>query len=355
MSAARILDAPITAGQRRRIIVIDDSVVARVMLAQAFDGAADFEVCATFGRADRALDWLGDNACDLILLDLEMPGRSGLSAFPDLIAASGTARIVVVSSIAAEGAVATLQALSLGAADVIAKPVTGPIGRQFGIELVARLRSLAIEAVVLRERPAPVAMRDAPDTPVGCVAIGASTGGIHALTRFIAALPRGFDAPILITQHLPAPFIPFFADQLSMIAGRPCRVARNGEMVSRGDLLIAPGDGHLAVTRTGETVFASILRHPVASRCLPSVDPMFGSVGDVFGAGGVGVVLSGMGRDGTDGAARLARAGGTILAQDSESATIWGMPGSVARAGLASLIATPERIAGHLAWRGTAS
>ncbi len=339
----------------RRIVVIDDSVVARVMLSQAFDGAGDFEVCATFGSAVCALDWLATNACDLILLDLEMPGRSGLAALPDLIAASGVARIVVVSSIAAEGAAATLQALSLGAADVIAKPAAGPIGRQFGIDLIARLRSLATESTVVRERPAALAMREAPETAIECVAIGASTGGIHALARFLSAIPRDFDAPILVTQHLPAPFMPFFADQIATIAGRPCRIARDGERITRHALLIAPGDGHLAVARTREGVVATIMRHPVTSRCLPSVDPMFASVGEVFGTGGVGVVLSGMGRDGSEGAKRLADAGGTILAQDCETATIWGMPGSVARAGLASLVATPERIAEHLAWRGSAS
>jgi len=337
----------------RRIVVIDDSVVARVLLTQAFDDVPDFEVCASFDRAARALDWLATNSCDLILLDLEMPGRSGIAALPDLIAASGRARIVVVSSIAAEGAGATLQALSLGVADVIAKPISGPIGRQFGIDLVSRLRGLAIEAAVLRERPAALATREPLATPIACLAIGASTGGIHALTRLLAALPSDFAAPILITQHLPLPFLPFFAAQLALVSNRASHVANDGDALQPRIIFVAPGDGHLGLVRHGNDVVVSIQNHPVASRCMPSVDPMFGSLSTCFGSSGVGVVLSGMGRDGAEGAALIVRNGGSVIVQDVESATIWGMPGSVARAGIASLIAPPERIAEHLGWRGS--
>jgi two-component system, chemotaxis family, protein-glutamate methylesterase/glutaminase len=336
----------------RRIIVIDDSMVARASITHSLAKEPDFAVCGAFDRAERGLHWLASNSCDLILLDIQMPGRSGLAALPDLIAASGDARIVIVSSIAAEGASATLRALSLGAADVIAKPQGGSIGRQFGLDLANRLRGLAIETQPVPERPAMLAMRDAPDTPIGCVAVGASTGGIHALAKLLAALPQAFDAPILVTQHLPPPFMPFFADQLATIAGRPCHVARDGEALVRGAILVAPGNAHLSVKRARHGVITVLKSHATPSRCLPSVDPMFEGLAETFGAAGAGVVLSGMGRDGAIGAARLAASGGTLLVQDIETATIWGMPGSVARAGLASLIAPPERLAEHLAWRG---
>ncbi len=336
------------------MLIVDDSVVARVMLAQAFEAEAGFLVCAALDRAERALSWLNKHECDLILLDIEMPGRSGLAALPDLLAASGRARVVVVSSIAAEGASATLRALSLGAADAIAKPESGSIGRQFGAALVERLRRITGAAAAPAERPAVVPIREAATAPLQCVAIGASTGGIHAIARLLTTLPKSFDAPVLITQHLPAPFMPFFADQLAALTGRRCDVARDGEPVVSDTVTVAPGAHHLLVRRQGDTVVTALGTMQVASRCLPSVDPMFASVGEVYGAGAIGVVLSGMGRDGADGAETLIAHGGSLIVQDEESSTIWGMPGVVARKGLASLIATPERLADHLAWRGSA-
>jgi two-component system, chemotaxis family, protein-glutamate methylesterase/glutaminase len=344
---------PVRHAEPRRVVLIDDSVVARAMLSRIFESDPDFTVAAVFDRAARALDWLQHNRCDLILLDIEMPGRSGLAALPDLIEASGRAQIVVVSSIAEEGAVATLNALALGAADAIAKPAAGQIGRQFGIELIERLRGLAEDGPVDVARSPALPMRDASARRAACVAIGASTGGIHALAQLLRALPAHFTAPILVTQHLPLPFMAFFADQLASIAGRPCHVAKTGEFLANGTILIAPGDGHLCVEQAGTGARVEILRHRAQSRCLPSVDPMFDSVGRCFGDSAFGVVLSGMGRDGAEGAVSLAKRGGTLLVQDSESATIWGMPGSIARAGLASLIAPPDRIASFLASRGS--
>ncbi len=337
-----------------RVVVIDDSVVARVMLTQTLAEERDFEVCAAFDSAGRALNWLQTIRCDLILLDLQMPGCSGIAALPDLIRAGRGARIVVVSSTADAGATTTLQALSLGAADVIAKPSSGPIGKQFCNDLISRLRGLVAEAAIIHERPEKVAVRTVPASPIACVGIGASTGGINAVTRLLAAVPKDFDAPILITQHLPAPFIPFFAAQIAKLCQRPCTVARSGDVIRARTILIAPGEGHLGLVCRGSRVVVSILRNPVASRCLPSVDPMFEGIGRCYGANGVGIVLSGMGRDGCEGAGSLVRSGGSILAQDAESSTIWGMPGSVARAGIASVIASPERIAAHLSWRGSA-
>ncbi len=349
-------DAPgrVAASVPARLVIIDDSVVARVMLAQVFDSEPGFQVCAAFDRVERALAWLALHECDIILLDIELPGRSGLAALPDLLAASGRARIVVVSSMAAEGAAATLQALSLGAADAIGKPESGAIGRQFGVTLVERLRRLAGSADRSSQRPMVVPVREAGQSPVGCVAIGASTGGIHAIARFFSALPATFDAPILVTQHLPTEFIPFFAEQLAMMTRRRCTVAQDAAPLKSGMIYIAPGDRHLGIGRQGETATIALSSGMTSSHCLPSVDPMFKGVGETFGEGAVGVVLSGMGRDGGEGAEVLVDCGGSVIVQDADSSTIWGMPGTVARKGLASLVSTPERLADHLAWRGVA-
>ncbi|MBA3896354.1 MAG: chemotaxis protein CheB, partial [Sphingomonadaceae bacterium] len=134
----------------------------------------------------------------------------------------------------------------------------------------------------------------------------------------------------------------------------PARIAAEGAAIERGRVLIAPGNAHLGCIRSGNSVRATLLTHDVASRCRPSVDPMFDGVAGAYGVNAVGVVLSGMGRDGLEGAEALARAGGTVMVQDAASSAVWGMPGSVARAGFASLVATPQRLASAIARRGVA-
>jgi two-component system chemotaxis response regulator CheB len=167
-------------------------------------------------------------------------------------------------------------------------------------------------------------------------------------------LPTDFDAPILITQHLPPVFMPFFADQLSALSGRTVRVAKGGATLKRGEILVAPGEAHLGLVRAGKAVKTVLLDQVAMSRCCPSVDPMFTSVGEVYGDGALGVVMTGMGRDGAIGAAAIADAGGTVIVQDAVSSAVWGMPGTVARAGLASLIAPPAGLAAYAARRGAA-
>jgi two-component system chemotaxis response regulator CheB len=187
--------------------------------------------------------------------------------------------------------------------------------------------------------------------PIACLGIGASTGGLHALSAFFGALPAGFTAPVLVTQHLPASFMPYFAAQLRDIAGRPTVVAQEGAPLRRGEILVAPGDAHIRLIRSGADVRIRLDRAPVANGCFPSVDPMFEAMAAIYGPTAVGVVLSGMGSDGSAGAAVLAEAGGEILAQDQESSVVWGMPGVVATAGLASAVLPPGRIARYIAAR----
>jgi two-component system chemotaxis response regulator CheB len=190
--------------------------------------------------------------------------------------------------------------------------------------------------------------------PIACLAVGASTGGINALVELLGVLPTSFDPPILVTQHLPPSFMPAFAAQLAEAGARPGVVAEDGMWVETGCIYLAPGDAHIRVARAGEHHRLRLDRRPCASRCMPSVDPMLASLGQVYGAQGVGVVLSGMGRDGLSGAAALVAAGGTVMVQDRDSSVVWGMPGAVAAADLASGILSPRGIARELAARGVA-
>ena len=177
------------------------------------------------------------------------------------------------------------------------------------------------------------------------VAIGASTGGIHAMCLLLGALPRRFAPPIVVVQHLPASFMETLARQVAIASGRPAVVAAPGMPIEPGRIHVAPGDGHLVVRREGRGLVCAIAHHAVPSGCTPSLDPTFESIADTVGSRALGVVLSGMGRDGALGAARLAAAGGTLFAQDAATSAVWGMPRAIAEAGLASAVLPPEAIA----------
>ena len=341
-----------------RVMIVDDSIVARSIFARMLEGR-EFEVVATAAHAESAIGQLATHKVDVILLDIQMPGIDGITALPRILAASQGARVLIVSSACDEGGAATVKALALGAADTLLKPGAGAFAGRFAETLTDRL--LRIGHAPRSPEPAaapapPAAAEPAPHRgPIECLAIGASTGGIHALSAFFGALPRDFDAPILVTQHLPAEFMPYFAAQLHDMTGRKAMVASDGARLCPGELLVAPGDGHLRLIRFRDSVRVRIDRTPSVSGCLPSVDPMFASVAEMFGASAAAVVLSGMGRDGVIGAADIAAAGGEILAQDAGSSVVWGMPGAVATAGLASAVMPPERIAQRIGRRARAA
>jgi two-component system chemotaxis response regulator CheB len=183
------------------------------------------------------------------------------------------------------------------------------------------------------------------------LAIGASTGGIHALGVLFQNLPSRIGVPILVTQHLPLPFMVVFARQLSSLARREVQVAEDGFELVPDRILIAPGDAHLTVQRDADRVVVRLTHSRSSSGCLPSLDPMFASLAGVYGPGALGVVLTGMGRDGLEGASRLVACGGSIIAQDEASCAVWGMPRAVLEAGLASAALAPDKIARRIAAR----
>jgi len=199
--------------------------------------------------------------------------------------------------------------------------------------------------VAERQAPAPVALAIDTDQPVECIAVAASTGGIPAFTNFLAHLDPRISAPILLTQHLPDAFMEFYAKQIGMMTARRVCVAEAGMAVEPNGIYLAPGDAHLIVVANGRRREIALDHRPVDNGCCPSADPMLDSVADVYGKGGIAVILSGMGRDGVIGASRLKEAGGTIFAQAPESCVIWGMPGAVAKSGIAAATLNPDAIA----------
>ena len=338
-------------------MIVDDSTVARAVLSRIVESDPAFEITAVASSAESAVEALGECRVDVVILDLEMPGAGGLKSIPQIIAAAGGAKVMIVSSLAEDGAEQTVSALALGAADTMPKPGTSRFNGKFSEILVSRLKALGYASIEPRAPAAPVdaaaqaLLRTAPFDPIGALAIGASTGGIHALGVLFQALPHRIGVPILVTQHLPAPFMTVFARQLGVVARRDTVVAEDGMPLLPDRILVAPGDAHLTLEVGASGPVVGLIEGRSTSGCMPSVDPMFASLGSVYGATAVGVVLTGMGRDGVEGASRLVGSGGSILAQDEASCAVWGMPRAVLEAGLACAVLPPEKIARRIASR----
>ena len=331
------------------LLIVDDSAVARAVMTRTIEQSGRFAVAAAVPHAHAALRFLQDARVDGILLDIEMPGIDGLSALPDLIVAGGEARVLVVSSSADEGGANTIQALALGAADTLVKPGAGALAGRFARQLQDKLDRLFAPEERIASEPGTGAVASPSDFDI--VGIGASTGGIHALGLLLRAIPPSFRLPILVTQHLPASFMPYFAAQVAVLAGRPCDVATDHMRIRPGRVIVAPGEAHMRCVTSGDGAAIRLTSEPSRSGCMPSADPMFESMAAVYGARALGVVLSGMGRDGSEGAKHLAASGAGIYVQDKESSVIWGMPGAVAADGIASAILPPDEIGRIIALR----
>jgi two-component system chemotaxis response regulator CheB len=338
-----------------RTLVVDDSVVVRTVIERILNADPHYSVVHKTSNAEQALGYLAEHVVDLVLLDIELPGQSGLAALPQILRTNPSVKVAILSGKCEEGSAAAVEALALGASDILSKPGSGSFGEQFPQALIDRLNRL------FDERPAMPSMQrqvtsPSPDTasaPLACIGIGASTGGIHALGQLFEGLAAPLGVPVLLTQHLPASFTVYFAQQLARMTSLRVKVAETGDLLQPDTVYVAPGDANIQLRRSlhGRTM---VLLTPerTASGNLPGVDPMFASMADVFGAGAAGIVLTGMGRDGTSGARDIVAAGGWIVAQDEASSVVWGMPGSVVGAGLTCAVMEPLAMMNFIARRG---
>ena len=331
-----------------RVMIVDDSLTVRTVFSRMIKLADDMIVVGTASTAESGIAELAATSPHVMLLDLEMPGMGGIEALPKIMEAAPDTKVLVISSLTADGAEATIKALSLGAADTMLKPRPGGFDDDYKASLLGKIRALKgmrpAEAATAASKPLSTRATKSPQV----VAIGASTGGIHALNLFLRNVPKNFDLPILITQHLPSSFIPVFAKQMEMAAGRETILADEGVEILRGKIYIAPGHGHMVVRKSAGRHVLGLAYHPVKSGCMPSVDPMFETIAESFDGKVAGVLLSGMGRDGSDGAQSIVNAGGSMYAQDAETCAVWGMPRAVTELGLATAVLPPAELADAL-------
>ena len=327
-----------------RVMIVDDSQVARSIFARLLSGRDDILIVAEAADSEAALSHLhASKPVDVILLDIEMPQRSGLDALPEILTASKGASIIVVSSFVEENGPAALEALSLGACDTLAKPGRTGFGAGFSDKLVEKVLRLGRSGRQCEVEQFPVRALSEIAKPE-CLAIGASTGGIPIIQKLIESLDAGLDCPVFIVQHLPVAFMDFFARQLSAFTERPISVAQPGTIVKNNHIYIAPGDAHLICRRVRDKVIIDHVTEYSGSRYCPSVDALFSSVADVYGAQTMAIILSGMGNDGVAGARLLSSRNASIFVQDPESSVVWGMPGAVAREQLANAILSPTEL-----------
>lgn len=338
-----------------RVLIVDDSVVVRTVIERILAEHPRFKAVHKTGSAEQALSYLAGAAVDLILLDIELPGQSGLAALPSILKSSPQAKVVILSGNIEAGSAAAIEALALGASDIMSKPDSGSFGAAFPDALIDRLVRLFghVEHDAAPSASAPRLQQTVARAPLACLGIGASTGGIHALGQLFGGLRGPLGVPILVTQHLPASFTLYFAHQLGRMTSLPVRVAQAGDPLRPDTVYVAPGDASL-VCRPGLHGRSSLTLDPVRTPAgnLPGVDPMFASMAKTFGAGAAGIVLTGMGRDGTRGAQDIVAAGGWIVAQNEASSVVWGMPGSVTTAGLSCALLPPGAIMDFIARRG---
>ncbi|HEX8166064.1 MAG TPA: chemotaxis response regulator protein-glutamate methylesterase [Beijerinckiaceae bacterium] len=350
MTPAQAHPLPSAPAGRIRVLVADDSVVVRGLIARWLTESGA-EVVATVPNGLLAIAALDRVEPDIVLLDLDMPELDGLSTLPRLIEKRPGLSVVVISTLTQRNADISLKCLSLGAVDYLPKPgsnreVTTSLG--FRQELVAKVHGLVRPRRGAPPAPGPARPmpRRAPVAP-RCLLIGASTGGPRAVAEVLAGLGQALrSVPTLVVQHMPPIFTTVFAEHLQSQTGLPAREARDGEAPVPGHVYVAPGGRHMGLLRDkAQQVAIRLDDGPAVNFCRPAVDVLFRDAAAVFGASALAVVLTGMGSDGLNGARALAETGAAIIAQDEATSTVWGMPGHVARAGLAEAVLPLDGIA----------
>ncbi|MBP2662570.1 MAG: cheB 2 [Firmicutes bacterium] len=331
-----------------KVLIVDDSVFMRKLLGDLFAGEADFSVIDTARNGKDAIDKANRLKPDLITLDIEMPVVDGLKALETIMSECPTP-VVMISSLTQAGANATLRALELGAVDFVAK-TAGPISNiaEIRTEILTKCRA-AVRANVLqltkrqitttmpalKQSYAPAS--GAPEERI--IAIGTSTGGPRALQEVITKIPGSIPCGIVIVQHMPPGFTKSLAERLNSLSSVTVKEAEHNDVVRPGLVLIAPGDYHMLLEREGGKVVVKLNQNPPVGGHRPAVDPLFEAVARIFGSRAIGVILTGMGHDGTIGIQAIKRQNGQTIAEDQSTAVVFGMPKSAIEAGVVDRVA----------------
>ena len=343
-----------------RVLIVDDSAVVRQTLSEVLSSDPEIEVIGTAGDPFVAADRIAEQLPDVITLDIEMPRMDGLT-FLTKIMSLHPIPVVICSSLAEGNAQSTLKALEFGAVDIITKPKLGTkqfledsqiaICQAVKAAALARMRALQPSHTVEPKLTADAILSPAThamlETTEKVVVIGASTGGTEALKTLLEALPE--DSPgIVIVQHMPELFTRAFAKRLDSLCSITVKEAESNDTVLRGRALIAPGNHHTLIKRSGARYYVDIKDGPLVCRHRPSVDVLFRSAARYAGQNAVGAILTGMGDDGARGLLEMKQAGAMTIAQDEASCVVYGMPKEAVKYGAVNKVLPLQAIAGAI-------
>lgn len=342
-----------------RVLIVDDSAVMRGLLRMTLATCLDIELVGMAEDGVAGIEAIERLRPDLVLLDIEMPRMNGFEVLAEIRAHNSPAKVIICSTLTQRGASITLEALARGATDYVAKP-TAQLGAREGLETLSRELLPKIRSLFFARRdelrsgavhpPSRIPSGIAVKSPISprILVVGASTGGPAALEKFLPALPEDFPLPVLIVQHMPRVFTRLLAERLNGLCNIPVRESVDEEKIQAGTAYLAPGDWHMKVVGSITCCSLRLTQALPEQICRPSVDMLFQSTAKVYGAGTLAVVLTGMGSDGLGGCRAIHDAGGTILVQDRVTSSVWGMPGTVAEAGLARRILPLESLSAEV-------
>jgi two-component system, chemotaxis family, protein-glutamate methylesterase/glutaminase len=336
------------AGSKIKVLVVDDSAIVRKIVSDAISAEEDIEVVGTAPDPYIARDKILALNPDVLTLDIEMPRMDGLTFLKKLMQFHPMP-VVVISSMAQNGCQAAFVALRLGAVEVLAKPCDPYSVGDLRANLAARIRTAACARLHANRialpgtKPVRQPSGAARFPPKSVIAIGASTGGPDAIERILMHLPAGMPG-MVITQHIPQAFSLAFANRLNQSCAMEVREARDGDVLSDGLALIAPGNQHMILKRAGAGYQIQIKDGPQVCYQRPSVDVLFGSVAESAGRNAIGILLTGMGADGANGLLQMKNAGASTIAQDEASCVVFGMPKEAIRLGAADRVVSLAEI-----------
>ncbi|MDR2165378.1 MAG: chemotaxis response regulator protein-glutamate methylesterase [Zoogloeaceae bacterium] len=346
-----------------RVLVVDDSSFMRRQLTEIINADPDLEVVGDAADAEAAWKMIPELRPEVLTLDVNMPKTSGLE-FLERLMRERPMRVVMVSSFTREGSEATLKALELGAIDFVAKPrVTSPQSlADYRRELAEKIRTarqarlfgrrasaapLSRPAIDHARSPAPrISVRSSVSTGMAgrVIFLGASTGGTEAIKRFLRGMPADCP-PILMVQHMPETFTPSFAALLDATSQPRVLEVQGGEIITPGTVYLAPGHSHMVICRNGADLRAELVQTPPVNHSRPSVDVLFESAAATMGRRAVGVILTGIGRDGAQGLLKMRQAGARTFGQDEASCVVYGMPREAFLAGAVEEVASIDQMA----------
>ena len=372
-----------------RVLIVDDSAVMRKIITSALRKEYQIEVVGYAANGMQAIEAIETCSPDVVILDIEMPEMDGLTALREIRKTNKYLPIIMFSSLTHKGAQAAVIALTAGASDYVGKPTTaaGSVEEAFKVletELIPKIIGLAkrvksreakagkqinskrpesrqsinklnkttlFEPVKSKQVETPFHATVVPVKSVEAICIGVSTGGPMALMQVFAQFNTALSVPVFIVQHMPATFTALLAARLSTVGVMTIKEAQEGEVAQAGTGYIAPGGFHMTLDKSGAKTIIHLNSDPPENSCRPSVDVLFRAVAQIYGGGVLAVILTGMGNDGLKGCQAIAGKGGQVIAQDEDTSVVWGMPGAVVQAGLASAILPLDKIADEIVFR----